>query len=226
MRLSIVIPVLNEAEALPATLRALPLQRGDCEIIVVDGGSTDGTCDTLPSDPPVRVIRAAKGRAVQMNAGAGVATGDWILFLHADTLLPADALGCIAAVAAEGRCEAGAFRHRFTQPHWMLSIVSAVNNVRCRCTRIFYGDQGIFVRRDLFDRLGGFPEVPVLEDILFSERLRRATRTALLYSKVLTDGRRFIELGIVRTSLRALYILACHQLRLPVSGRGFREEIR
>lgn len=224
--ISVIIPVYDEIKALPATLRALQRQTGDYEIVIIDGGSSDGTYELVAAWPGVRAIRADKGRATQMNAGARIARGEVLLFLHADTLLPEGALARLQILTADGRCEAGAFRHRFGHPHPLLWLISTVNNLRCRCTRIFYGDQAIFARAATFQRLGGFPEVPFLEDVLFSEKLRGATKPVLLREAVVTDARRFLEFGIIHSCLRALIILLRHRLRLSVSGRGFREEIR
>ncbi len=224
--LSVVVPAYNEARALPRTLAALLAEPGAREVIVVDGGSDDGTFELAASFPGVRVTGAERGRASQMNAGAHDARGEWLLFLHADTCLPEGALGRLEAFLARAGCGGGAFRHRFRQRHWLLALVSAGNNLRCRLSRVYLGDQAIFVRAEAFRRLGGFPEVPVLEDVIFSERLRRAEKTVLLPEAAVTDARRFLEQGIVRTTARGIAILARHKLGLPVDGRGYREAIR
>lgn len=225
-KLSVIIPVYNEVRALPMALDALRRECADFEVIVVDGGSTDGTRGIARTFPRVRLIRAAKGRASQMNAGAHIARGEWLLFLHADTRLPDGALARIAALTDDPRCEAGAFRHRFSQRHWLLSLVSAGHNLRCHMTRVFFGDQAIFVRALTFARIGGFPDVPVLEDVMLCDRLRRVTRPVLLDAFVRTDARRFLEFGIVRTTWRALRILVRHRLGLRVDARGFSEHVR
>jgi hypothetical protein len=123
-------------------------------------------------------------------------------------------------------CEAGGFRQRFTGDDWRLRAISWLHNTRCRVTKIFYGDQAMFVRRDLFRRLGGFPEVTMLEDVLFSEKLKRATRPVLLDETVLTDSRKFVQHGVVRSFGRVLVILACHELGLGVRARAFFEDVR
>lgn len=188
---SVVIPALNERRALPRTLGCLASQSGRFEIIVVDGGSTDGTPQIARAHAGTRVITAPKGRASQMNAGARLALGDWLLFLHADTTLPAGAVAKIAAL----QCDAGAFRHAFSGRDWRLRAVSWLHNQRCRFTRVYFGDQGMFVRTELFRRLGGFPEVPILEDVLLCEKLRRVTRPALLDDRAVTDARKFMANG-------------------------------
>ena len=222
--ISVVIPAYNEARALPRTLDALFSQTGTYEVIVADGGSSDGTVQAI-RERPVRVTAAPKGRASQMNTGAKLATGDWLLFLHADTVLPPGAIEHIAALEPQ-ECEAGGFRQRFTGQHWQLRAISWLHNTRCTLTRIFYGDQAMFVRRELFWRLGGFPAAPILEDILFSQQLRRVTRPRLLRQYVLTDSRKFEQQGILRSFGRVLVILACHTLRMPVRTRAFFDDVR
>lgn len=224
--ISVVIPTYNECKALPETLAQLMSQPGRFEAIVADGGSTDGTCEVALRWPRVRLIHASKGRASQMNAGARIASGDWLLFLHADTVLPPGALQRLGGIEPASGLEAGGFRQRFTGRHWQLRAISWLHNTRCRFTRIFYGDQAFFVRRDLFLRLGGFPDVPILEDVLFSERIKRYTRPRLLDEYVLTDSRKFEQRGIARSFARVLVILACHELGLRVRARAFFDEVR
>ena len=224
--ISVVIPAYNEAKALPRTLHQLTLQKGPFETIVVDGGSTDGTRDVALDFPGVRLILAAKGRASQMNAGARIARGEWLLFLHADTTLPATALETIAAIEAAGTCKAGGFRQRFSGSGWQLRVISWLHNTRCRITRVFYGDQAFFLRRDLFWQLGGFPEAQILEDVILGEKVRRVTRPCLLNEHVLTDSRKFEQRGIARSFARVLLILACHELKMTVRGRAFFDDVR
>lgn len=221
--ISIIIPALDEQKALPATLAAALAQRGAFEVIVVDGGSRDATCAIACASPGVRLIAAPRGRATQMNAGARAAQGEWLLFLHADTALPAGALEAIAALPLP--VEAGCFRQSFNHPHPLLSMISRLHNWRCAATRIMYGDQAMFVRRTVFERLGGFPEAD-LEDVKLSERLRKRADPVMLPETVVTDSRKFLAHGIIRSFVRIVLILLCHRLRLPLANRHFLDPVR
>ena len=170
--ISVIIPVYNEETALPETLTHLFHQDGEIEVIVVDGGSDDRSREIALDYPGIRVLDAVKGRASQMNAGAACAKGTWLLFLHADTLLPEGALSSISALTP-GRCQAGGFRHRFSGDDWRLRLISYLDNRRCERTKIIYGDQAMFIRRSLFERLGGFPSQAILEDVRFCENWSR-----------------------------------------------------
>jgi rSAM/selenodomain-associated transferase 2 len=217
--ISIIIPALNEQRALPATLQQVFAQRGEYEVIVVDGGSTDNTRALVENDPRLRLITATTGRASQMNAGAEQARGEWLLFLHADTLLPDGGLAEIEQQPRE--VLAGGFSHRFSGQAWGLRVVSWLHNFRCRRTHVFYGDQAPFVRRELFFQLGGFPDEPILEDLLFGEQLARLTRPKMLNSYVISDSRKFEQNGIWLSLLRVLLILISHELKLPIPARKF-----
>ena len=217
--ISIIIPVLNEERALPATLQHVFSQAGKFEVIVVDGGSTDSTLDIVRQDSRIQLLSAATGRASQMNAGAQHANGEWLVFLHADTLLPKDALLSIEQLPPQ--VQAGGFKHLFSGQAWSLRLISWLDNLRCRWTRILYGDQAMFVRRDLFTKLGMFPNEPVMEDVLFSEQLVKVTQPVILNSNVITDSRKFEQNGIWLSFWRVLLILAIHELHLPIRTRKF-----
>jgi rSAM/selenodomain-associated transferase 2 len=223
---SIVIPALNEERALPGTLEALLRQEGDFEVILVDGGSQDRTWEIAESSGRVRLLRAPKGRASQMNAGAAVASGEWLLFLHADTQLPLGAIAQLHALERDESIRAGGFRHRFSGTDWRLRAISWLDNVRCARSRVIYGDQALFVRRVLFQELGGFPLQPILEDVAFCERMLTQTRPILLGSAVVTDARKFVAMGIGRSFLRVLLIILHVQFRLPVLPRVFFQDVR
>lgn len=224
--ISIVIPAFNEERALPGTLRHLRQLPGDFEVLLVDGGSHDGTVAAARNEAGVTVLQAPKGRAVQMNVGARAARGEWLLFLHADTLLPEDALIRLNAFESDPAIQAGGFLHRFSGADWRLRLISWLDNFRCVRSRIIYGDQAMFVRRTLFTQLGGFPEVELLEDVAFCERMLRVTRPLLLAPPVVTDARKFLKMGIWRSFARVLLIILHVQFRLPVLPRAFFQEIR
>ena len=222
-RISIIIPFLDEEIALPATLAALLPQldpaRGD-EVIAVDGGSSDGSCRLLARHAAVRLVAAPRGRASQMNAGARVASGDVLLFLHADTLLPAGALAAIAAAAAVPGFVYGGFHHCFSGDDRRLRLISALHNFRCAKMLTFYGDQALFVARAAFRRAGGFPPRQV-EDIALSQILRAQGPPVFLPLPVVTDARKFIQAGIWRSFARVLAILLCLRIGLPLPQAFF-----
>lgn len=212
--ISVIIPAYNEEKALPATLDCLFKQPGVFEVILVDGGSVDRTQEIAKAHDSIQFLSSPKGRASQMNAGAARARGDWLLFLHADTLLPEDALMTIDAL--DGNIAAGGFRHRFSGQNGSLRLISLMDNFRCRSTRIIYGDQAMFVRQRLFQELGGFPDQPILEDIAFCQQLIQMTQPILMESTVVTDSRKFIKKGIWRSTGQVVLIQLCVTLRLPI----------
>ena len=198
LNLRIVIPVLNEGDTLPASLRALqPLRERGAELAVVDGGSTDSTW-ALARWYADQVLLAPRGRAVQMNAGAKNCDADVLLFLHADTRLPQDADRLIAQAIKSG-FPWGRFDVCIDGPHRMLRIVERLMNLRSRLTGIATGDQAMFVRRDVFERLGGFADLPLMEDIELSKRLKQISPPACLKVPVVTSARRWEEQGVWRT---------------------------
>ena len=224
--ISVIIPAYNEEQALPATLHHLLKLPGDFEVLLVDGGSQDGTVAIASGAAGVTVLHAQKGRAIQMNVGAAMARGEWLLFLHADTLLPQDGLLQLNALEREPSIEAGGFLHRFSGTDWRLRMISWLDNFRCVRSRIVYGDQAMFVRRSLFQRLGGFPEVPILEDVEFCENLVRVTTPLLLATPVITAPRKFLKMGVWRSFARVLLIILHVQFHLPVLPRAFFRDVR
>ena len=214
MKLSVIIPTLNEAGEIRAALDALaPLRARGHEVIVADGGSEDGT-PRLAQGFCDRLVGGARGRALQMNAGARAASGDAFVFLHADTRLPprADELILPALrVACWGRFDVAIDGRQF-----ILTVVSGAMNLRSRLTGIATGDQAIFVRRDAFE---GFPEIPLMEDIAFSKAMKRRGAPACLRARVTTSARRWKSRGVLRTvllmwRLRLLYFLGARPERL------------
>jgi len=196
VRLSIIVPVLDEAARIRRALELLaPLRARGHEVIVVDGGSGDGSRE-LAAPLADRVIQAPRGRARQMNAGAAAASGDALLFLHADTCLPegADAL----IFRSLEKYAWGRFDVRIESPHPMLRMVGFAMNLRSRLTGIATGDQAMFVRRDAFH---GFPEIALMEDIAFSKAMKRQSPPACLRERAVTSGRRWEQHGVLRTIL-------------------------
>lgn len=197
--LSIIVPMLNEAVTLPALLGHLVRwQARGCEVLLVDGGSDDGSV-AIARAAGFAVLTSARGRARQMNAGAQAAAGGTLLFLHADTRLPEGADEAVGAALARRGAVWGRFDVHIDGHPRMLRIVAALMNLRSRLTGIATGDQAIFVRRDAFEAVGGFPDQPLMEDIELSRRLGRLARPACLRARVVTSGRRWEQRGVWRT---------------------------
>jgi rSAM/selenodomain-associated transferase 2 len=213
-RLSIVVPALNEAPGIRAALEALaPLRAGGHEVIVVDGGSSDGTPE-LARGLCDHVLSAPRGRALQMNAGAAAATGDALVFLHADTRLPQGADELI--FQSLRRSPWGRFDVEIDARHPLLRIVACTMNLRSRLTGIATGDQAIFVRREVFP---GFPDIELMEDVAFCKAMKRFGPPACRRERVVTSGRRWESRGVLRTivlmwRLRLMYFLGARPERL------------
>lgn len=219
VRLSIVIPTLDEAASIGACLARLQAMRSaGAEVIVVDGGSADGTREAAAPFAD-RVIDAPRGRASQMNAGARASHGNVLLFLHADTILPGTAPLALSS-GLEGRGRAwGRFDVRIDGEHPLLPVVAFFMNLRSRMTGIATGDQAIFVRRAAFEQVGGFPAIPLMEDVAITKALKRVSPPACLRDRVVTSGRRWEKRGTLRTillmwRLRLAYALGADPARL------------
>lgn len=199
MRLSIIVPVLNEARVLPGLLEhLLPLVRHGCEVIIADGGSEDGSAN-IAEYAGFTVVRAFRGRARQMNAGAARAIGTVLLFLHADTQLP-DGAGVLVVQALSGSAHRwGRFDVCISGRPFMLRVVGHMMNLRSRWSGIATGDQAMFVTRIAFEAVGGFPDQPLMEDIELSKRLCAFSRPACIARCVTTSGRRWERRGVWRT---------------------------
>lgn len=200
MSVSVVIPVLDEGKTIASTLEALR-SLAPQDIIVVDGGSRDRTVEASEQEGVV-VLSSPRGRARQMNAGAREASGDVLLFLHADTRLPLSALDDVASALQDPRCVGGRFDVELDGRRWILRLVARMISLRSRWTKVATGDQAIFVRRGVFEDMGGFPEIPLMEDVAFSRALKRKGKVACLRSRVVTSARRWEREGVWRTILR------------------------
>ena len=217
MRISVVIPVLNEEKSIATTLATLASLKPH-ELIIVDGGSSDRTaeiCNRLGA----MVLSSPRGRGLQMNHGARQTTGDVLLFLHADTRLPGSAFGDILRALGNPQCVGGRFDVKLDGAHWMLGVVGAMISLRSRLSRVATGDQAIFVRREIFIELGGYPDIPLMEDVAFAQALKRRGAVACLRSRVVTSARRWEREGIWSTifkmwMLKSLYLVGISPVRL------------
>ncbi len=204
---SVIVPALNEAERIADCLRSIASQQGPHEIVVVDGGSSDAT--PALARPYAAVVAAPRGRAAQMNAGARRGDGEVLLFLHADCRLPAAALAALRGAMDDPGAVGGTFTLRFDMERGLLRLYAFFTRFKPRL--FHYGDQGIFVRRAVFERMGGFAELPLMEDVDFLRRLRREGTVLLLRERVTTSARRFLRRGIARQQLlNAALVLFYH----------------
>jgi rSAM/selenodomain-associated transferase 2 len=199
MKLSIIIPTLNEAITIQPCLSALQVLRKDCEILVIDGGSTDNT-KILAQPLADKVMSSAKGRSRQMNSGANQATGDILIFLHADTRLPEHALQLIGRHINQNT-QWGRFDICLSGDHFMLKIIAFMMNRRSRLTGIATGDQVIFVTRRAFESVGQYPDIDLMEDIALCKKLKKISAPICLSAKVTSSGRRWEYNGVYKTIL-------------------------
>lgn len=216
MKVSIVVPVLDEESAIAAALCSL--KPFDAEVIVVDGGSRDRTAE-IARQNGVKLIASPRGRARQMNAGAAAATGDILLFLHADTRLPPSAIDEVTAALDDPRRVGGRFDLKLDDERAIFRLIGFLISLRSRVSKVATGDQAIFVRRGIFQAMGGFREIPILEDIDFCRRLKRMGKIACLRSYVVTSARRWQKDGVARTIvlmwlLKLLFLIGVSPFKL------------
>jgi rSAM/selenodomain-associated transferase 2 len=217
--LSVVVPCLNEAEGIAATLDALaPLRARGAEVLVIDGGSSDATA-ALAETRADAVLRTARGRALQMNAGARLARGDILLFLHADTRLPANADSLVCEGLARSGKSWGRFDIAIRGRHPLLPAIASAMNVRSRLTHVATGDQALFVKRALFEKVGGYPAIALMEDLALSAALKREGAPLCISERASTSGRRWEKHGVLRT------ILLMWRLRLAYALGADPEEL-
>ena len=216
MRVSIIIPVLNEAELLHGCLSRLfadPVCNADFEVIVCDGGSTDDSLAII-KQYPCQLVQSTAGRAIQMNAGSNVARGDWLLFLHADSSLPD---GFSDKISQSG--EWGFFHLRLIGDHFLYRVISSAINLRSSISRVAGGDQGLFFKTSFFRSIQQFPQIPLMEDIAICKSARQLARPEIIKQSLSSSSRRWRENGIIKTvvlmwSLRLAYWLGVDPLRL------------
>ncbi len=212
MRFSIIVPVLNEEAVLEDHLAHLTAQcaQYNCEVLIVDGGSTDKTISIARRYG--QVIHSARGRATQMNAGAAAARGEVFLFLHADTRLPAEAFSAVQRSLASPEVVGGAFQLCFNCDRWPYRLVAFTTNLRSRLSTIFTGDQAYFIRASSFQAVGGYPNQPLMEDLEIIARLRKIGKVSLLPLYVTTSARRHEKLGLLRCVLLMWYMRTLYRL--------------
>lgn len=211
--ISIIIPIYNEEKILRRNANQFNNLSRYAELIFVDGESSDGGCKTASNYG--KIIPSKKGRARQMNCGARSAKGNILLFLHADTSVAGDVPRVIAESIISRGFIGGCLTQRIDSDAFIYRLIEGQGNIRARTRKIFYGDQGIFVKKDVFLKLGGFPEVPILEDILFTKQLRRLGKTVVLPDKILVSARRWEKNGIIKTTILYSLIIILFWLKMP-----------
>ena len=209
MNVSVIIPALNEAKLIARAITSAH-NAGAREVIIADGGSTDATCD-VATQSGARIVSCEPGRDLQQNAAARNASGDVLLFLHADSQLPPHAVNAIETALALPGTVAGAFEQRIDAPDRFYRLIERGNALRVRWFAMAYGDQGIFVRRQLFERVGGFPVSRLMEDVLLMRQIRRHCRVVLLAGPLKTSARRWQQNGILRQTFTNWFILIAEQ---------------
>lgn len=209
--ISIITPVLNEEETLGPLMDNLNSCAGKFELIIVDGGSTDRTREILEKKKNdfrhnLTFLKSGRGRAIQMNKGAGKARGDILLFLHADSIIEKDSLLKIENALESGEHIGGGFLQEFSCNHKLLKILSKLGNMRVRIGKIFYGDYGIFIRKDIFDKIGGYDKIRILEDVELCKKVKNFGKLVQIDSLLLTSPRRFENIGAIKLS--SIFLIA------------------
>lgn len=198
--ISIIIPTLNEAVNIGKCVKTVLAESGNFEIIVADGGSADGTKEIASGYAGVKVLDSRRGRGIQMNTGASAATGDLLLFLHADTMLEQGWSESIMETLRKQAFVGGAFTFAIDNHSWKYRIVEAWVKLRCALCKLPYGDQAIFIRKDVFIAMNGYKDIPLMEDVNLIERLRKIGRIKILNKKAFTSERRWTKKGLIKTA--------------------------
>ena len=215
MTVSIIVPVLNEAPTIVGFLRHLRQIAPEMQVIVVDGGSDDGTREVCRDN--AEYVTAAVGRAKQMNAGAKIATGDVFWFVHADSRIAPGSLAAMARALSDERVAGGCFRLKIVPSRWIYRVRDAIGNFCVGTFAVALGDRGFFCRRDVFERVGGYPEIPLLEDAEFYRKLKRCGRVRQVREEIQTSARRYEALGPLRTVCFYGFIMTLYVLRVPLT---------
>ncbi len=209
--ISVIVPALNEEHNLGLCIEGILKEAIDCEIIVVDGGSADTTVESAGSYPGVLFIHSRKGRGIQMNTGASVASGDVLLFLHADTLLETGWATGMLSVLEDTSISGGAFTFSIQSPLWKYRLVETWVRLRCKLCSLPYGDQAIFVRKSIFDLIGGYENIPLMEDVDFIRRLKKLGSIVILNKKAVTSERRWSKKGLLRAAVINQFIMLLYK---------------
>lgn len=212
--ITIVVPIYNEEKILSKNLVQFQNLSRRAELIFVDGASTDRSVEIVAGTGSL--LHSGKGRFLQMNTGGFNAKGEILFFMHADAMIAPDALSFIEKAMESHGCVGGCLTQRIDNGSFIYRLIEGEGNLRARLTKVFYGDQGIFVKRDIFMRLGGFPEAPILEDVLFTRKLRGEGGTVVLPCPITVSARRWEKRGILRTALFYNFIIILFRLRVPL----------
>lgn len=222
---SIIVPILNEEKILYANLSRFKKLSLQAELLFVDGGSIDRSVEIASGVGSL--LHSGKGRSLQMNKGGFSAKGNILFFLHVDTMISPDTLLAIEDAVNNGGFIGGCLTQRIDRDALIYRLIEGQGNIRARRHKIFYGDQGIFVKKDMFERIGGFPEVPIMEDTLFTQQLRKMGQTVVLPDRITVSARRWEKRGIIKTTLLFNMIIILFWLKVPLHKiKQFYKDIR
>jgi rSAM/selenodomain-associated transferase 2 len=210
--ISVIIPTLNEEKNLGRCVKSIKAEGVPCEIIVADGGSVDDTIEVAMNCGDVKIVGTDKGRGLQLNEGAGTASGDILLFLHADTFLEKGWAGEIASAMEDPSCSGGAFTFAIAHPGRKYRLLEYWVKLRCAVLKLPYGDQGLFIKKDIFEKIGGYKDIPLMEDVDIIERLKKTGTLKISRLKAFTRDRRWAKKGWVRVSLMNHMIMMLYRI--------------
>jgi rSAM/selenodomain-associated transferase 2 len=224
--ISIIIPIYNEEAVLSKSIAQLQNLSRQAALLFVDGGSTDRSVEIV-SGVGSLLRSGRQGRSLQMNKGGFSAKGDILIFMHADTMILPDTLSKIEEAVNSRGFVGGCLTQRIDKDAFIYRLIETQGNNRAHRTNVFYGDQGIFVKKDVFERIGGFPEAPIMEDVLFTQQLRKMGKTVVLPDRITVSARRWEKRGIIKTTLLFNLIILLFRLKVPLHQiKQFYEDIR